>query len=327
METVLSTKKKTIPRYYGKVKKPKPVRESDTLSCYFSQITPLPLLTEAEEQEVGKQISLAKKNIADLKKARERGKLTEERFNTALHEAEEALQDHKSRLIIANLKLVVSIAKNYQHHGLSFMDLINEGNIGLIEAVERFDYRRGCRFSTYGIWWIRQSIIKSLADKSRVIRIPIHMQSSMRRYAFAFKQLSYELGREPSSEELANFLGTPVAKVKEIMKLSQETASLDMLIEDAQTDMAGDDAPGSPFENAYSSSIRETMDAAVSELPEREMKIIQMRFGLSDGCPLTLEATGKRLGITRERVRQIQEHAAFKLRESPQLHALAAGDP
>jgi RNA polymerase primary sigma factor len=305
--------------------KTKSNKEADPLGLYFKQISKYPLLTVQDEQAIGEGIVKLRRQIADLEASYEnrRKGVT---YQTKRKALEDSLLDYKNRMIKSNLRLVVSIAKNYQHRGLSLLDLIDEGNIGLIEAVERFDYTRGCRFSTYGTWWIRQAIIKSIADKGRVIRIPIHMLNTIKKSYFAAKQLTQDLGRDPSNEELSEQLGLPVSKVKEIVKLSQETTSLDTIVDKGNltrlADLIKDDTLTEPFENVFSMTIQETIGEILSRLSEREMKIIQLRFGLTGENPLTLEETGKLLGITRERVRQIQEKATFKLRGLRELREL-----
>ncbi|MDR2397303.1 MAG: sigma-70 family RNA polymerase sigma factor [Spirochaetaceae bacterium] len=306
-------------------KKSKIPRETDPLSLYFKQISKFSLLTVQEEQGLGEKIVVIRRKRAELDQAykdREHdGNYKKERL--AL---DNALQMYKSKMINANLRLVVSIAKNYQHRGLSLLDLIDEGNIGLIEAVDRFDYTRGCRFSTYGTWWIRQAIIKSIADKGRVIRIPVHMLNIIKKCYFVSKQLTQDLGRDPSNEELSEYLGLSIAKVKEIVKLSQEITSLDTIVDDGNltrlADLIKDDTQAEPFELAFSTTLQETLEAILSRLSEREMNILQLRFGLAGEGPLTLEETGHLLGITRERVRQIQEKAIFKLRGLKEIHEL-----
>ncbi|MDR0719324.1 MAG: sigma-70 family RNA polymerase sigma factor [Treponema sp.] len=319
--------RKVIPR--ARKKQPKPQRETDPLALYFKQISKFPLLSVGEEQVIGEQINNLHKQITELEKTYEK-KEKDHKYQTRWQALDAALLYNKNRMINSNLRLVVSIAKNYQHRGLSLLDLIDEGNIGLIEAVERFDYTRGCRFSTYGTWWIRQAIIKSIADKGRVIRIPIHMLNTIKKCYFVAKQLTQDLGRDPSEEELSEYLGVSADKVKEIVKLSQETTSLDTIVDDGNltrlADLIKDDLGIEPFEAAFSVTLQDTMGEILTRLSEREMKIIQLRFGLAGEGPLTLEETGKLLGITRERVRQIQEKATFKLRSIQELRELRSGE-
>ncbi|MDR0316574.1 MAG: sigma-70 family RNA polymerase sigma factor [Treponema sp.] len=313
-------------------KKTKIQKESDPLTLYFKQISRFPLLTVQEEQNIGEKIVSLRAKLDDLEAEYKKTEVhTDSTISGSDHQKERSALDsallfYKNKMINSNLRLVVSIAKNYQHRGLSLLDLIDEGNIGLIEAVERFDYTRGCRFSTYGTWWIRQAIIKSIADKGRVIRIPIHMLNTIKKCYFVAKQLTQDLGRDPSDEELSEYLGVPVSKVKEIVKLSQETTSLDTIVDDGNltrlADLIKDDCNPEPFEMVFSMTLQETMEDILSQLSDREMKIIQLRFGLTGEGPLTLEETGKLLGITRERVRQIQEKATFKLRNLRELSEL-----
>ncbi|MDR0403527.1 MAG: sigma-70 family RNA polymerase sigma factor [Treponema sp.] len=325
---------KRLPRYgerAGKRRRPqgerrsRQVKESDPLALYFRQISKYPLLTVQEEQSIGKSIVLTRQEIRDLEQSYA-DRETETAYLKTRKQLEADLLAFKNRMIHSNLRLVVSIAKNYQHRGLSLLDLIDEGNIGLIEAVERFDYTRGCRFSTYGTWWIRQAIIKSIADKGRVIRIPIHMLNTIKKCYFVAKQLTQDLGRDPSDEELSEYLGLPVSKVKEIVKLSQETTSLDTIVDDGNAtrlaDLIRDENMEEPFELVFSMTLQDNLNRVLSLLSEREMKIIQLRFGLDGEAPLTLEETGRLLGITRERVRQIQEKAAFKLRNLQEMNDL-----
>lgn len=296
--------------------------ETDPLALYLKQISRFPLLSVAQEQEIGEQIQNLK---ADRKALAESAEMDTDLQN-AVGVCEKRLLMLKNRMINANLRLVVSIAKKYQHRGLSLLDLIDEGNIGLIEAVERFDYTKGCRFSTYGTWWIRQAIIKSLADKGRVIRIPIHMLNTIKKCYFVAKHLTQELGRDPSSEELANYMNLSEDKIKEIIKISQETASLDGTVDEESvtrlSDLIRDESVQEPFENVFTLTLQDTLGSVLQQLSDREMRILQLRFGLNGEGPLTLEETGKMLGITRERVRQIQEKAITKLRGSKMIREL-----
>ena len=306
-------------------KRPKIPKDSDPLALYLKQISQFSLLTVQDERNIGEQIEFYHGQLHELNEAY---KDLEEKIGylERKKELETLISENKKRMINSNLRLVVSIAKNYQHRGLSLLDLINEGNIGLIEAVERFDYSRGYRFSTYGTWWIRQAIIKSIADKGRVIRIPIHMLNVIKKYYFVSKQLTQDMGRDPSEEELADYLGLPIHKVKEIIKLSQETTSLDTIVDDENysrlADLIKDDSLEEPFDMAFSSTLQKTINSILSRLSQREMKIIRLRFGLDGKTPSTLEETGKILGITRERVRQIQEKVSYKLRNLNEFQAL-----
>ena len=298
-------------------KKVKYQEETDPLTLYFSQISKYPLLTVQDEQAIGEKIVRLRKELKELDKIYE-DEISDDTYRIQHKALSDSLLFYKNRMINSNLRLVVSIAKTYQNRGLSLLDLIDEGNIGLIEAVERFDYTRGCRFSTYGTWWIRQAIIKSIADKGRVIRIPIHMLNTIKKCFFVAKQLTQDLGRDPSDEEISEYMDLPLSKVKEIIKLSQETTSLDTIVDEGNltclADLIRDDTLTEPFEAAFSMTIQDTMKAILNNLSAREMKIIQLRFGLAGEGPLTLEETGKLLGITRERVRQIQERATGKLK-------------
>jgi len=304
----------------GAKKKAKLLKETDPLALYLKQISRYPLLSADEELRIGELIQSLRARLQEpARESEERAPLD--------HDERERLERElvaaKNRMITSNLRLVVSIAKNYQHRGLSLLDLIDEGNIGLIEAVERFDYTRGCRFSTYGTWWIRQAIIKSLADKGRVIRIPIHMLNTIKKCYFVAKQLTQDLGRDPKPEELAQKLGMDSKRVKEIMQLSQETASLDTTVDEDNvthlSDLIKDDSVIEPFEEVFSLALQDTLGDVLKSLSQREITIIKLRYGLDGESPRTLEETGKLLGITRERVRQIQEKAVQKLKELQEL--------
>jgi len=290
-------------------------QETDLLALYLKQIACYPLLMVEDERSLGERIQNVRSSIELAKASPE----AEGDSRSELAALEFELRECKNRMINANLRLVVSIAKKFQHRGLSLLDLIDEGNIGLIEAVERFDYTKGCRFSTYGTWWIRQAIIKSLADKGRVIRIPIHMLNTIKKCYFVAKHLTQELGRDPDVHELSAYLDMPPDKIAEIMKLNQETASLDTTVDDESmtslADLIMDSNSAEPFDMVFQLTLQDTLSEVLEQLSDREMRIIQLRFGLGGEGPFTLEETGKHLGITRERVRQIQEKAMKKLRQ------------
>ena len=294
--------------------------EPDTLAMYLKNISRYKLLNPTDEQEISEQMDLIKGEIKKLDILLDNEEITFNENYDKKKILEKDLDIVKERMIQSNLRLVVSIAKKYQHRGLSLLDLINEGNIGLIEAVDRFDHSKGCRFSTYGTWWIRQAIIKSIADKGRVIRIPIHMLNTIKKCYFVTKHLTQEYQRDPTPEEISDYLNISPEKVKEILSLSQETASLDSTVDDDNatklSDLIKDSNSAEPFDAVYKSTLKERISQVLAELSEREKKIIQLRFGLDGQEALTLEETGHIMGITRERVRQIQEKAKSKLRHT-----------
>ena len=259
----------------------------DPVRMYLKEIGKVPLLSAEEEIELAKRM-------------------------------ENGDQEAKKRLAEANLRLVVSIAKRYVGRGMLFLDLIQEGNLGLIKAVEKFDYRKGYKFSTYATWWIRQAITRAIADQARTIRIPVHMVETINKLIRVSRQLLQELGREPTPEEISEEMGMPVDRVREILKISQEPVSLETPIGEEEDSHLGDfiqdDNVPVPAEAASFTLLREQLVEVLGTLTEREQKVLRLRFGLYDGRARTLEEVGKEFNVTRERIRQIEAKALRKLR-------------
>ena len=263
------------------------IQESEPLRIYLNEIGEIPLLDETEEKELGRRIS-------------------------------DGDESARARLEEGNLRLVVSIAKHYTGRGLPLMDLIQEGNLGLIKAVEKFDYRKGYKFSTYATWWIRQAITRAIADQARTIRIPVHMVETINKVKKVQSQLLHQNGHEPSADEIAAEIDMPVDKVREIMRVAQEPVSLETPIGEEEDSHLGDfipdnDAPA-PADAASHTMLREQLSDVLSTLTPREAKVLKLRFGLEDGRSRTLEEVGKEFNVTRERIRQIEAKALRKLR-------------
>jgi RNA polymerase primary sigma factor len=285
----------------------------DSISLYLKEIGRVPLLTAEEE------VSLAKRM--------ERGEIARKRLDERIEDAVEQetllweirdgerAQEH---LIKANSRLVVSVAKKYVGRGVPFLDLIQEGNIGLIRAVNKFDYRRGYKFSTYATWWIRQAVTRAIADQGRTIRVPVHMYEQINRLTRASRQLVQELGRDPTTEEIAVALDVPAKKVEQIIRVSQRPLSLEMPVGEEEDSYLGDfiedEDAQSPTDAASQQLLREVIDEIFASLTPREVRILQLRFGLVDGYSYTLEEVGRKFGVTRERIRQIEAQALGRLR-------------
>ena len=305
---------------------PEGVSVEDPVRMYLKEIGKVPLLSAEEEIDLAQKMeegNVAQEKIVILKKRIEESE--DEAEIADLKEEIKTLQkdvdagaDAKKRLAEANLRLVVSIAKRYVGRGMLFLDLIQEGNLGLIKAVEKFDYRKGYKFSTYATWWIRQAITRAIADQARTIRIPVHMVETINKLIRVSRQLLQELGREPSPEEIAEEMGMPVERVREILKISQEPVSLETPIGEEEDSHLGDfikdDNVPVAADAAAFTLLKEQLEEVLGTLTEREQKVLTLRFGLEDGRARTLEEVGKEFNVTRERIRQIEAKALRKLR-------------
>jgi RNA polymerase sigma factor, sigma-70 family len=300
----------------------------DPVRMYLQEIGQVPLLTAEQEVELAKAMEAGA--IARQRLDREEYSSARERFE--LERAVQQGQDARHHLIQANLRLVVSIAKKYTSYGLTMMDLVQEGNIGLMRAVEKFDYKKGHKFSTYATWWIRQAITRAIADQSRTIRLPVHMGEAISQVKRMLHRLQQTMQREPTPEEIADAMGISAGKVRRTLEASMHPLSLEMPVgqegEGRMGDFIEDDRISTPAEAAAASLLREQLEEVLMKLPERERKIIQLRYGLKDGRYRTLEEVGMEFGITRERIRQIEAVALRKLRhphlgkETPRLSRL-----
>jgi RNA polymerase primary sigma factor len=291
---------------------------NDPVRMYLKEIGKVPLLTAEQEVILAKAIDEGEAATAEIDKATDNGRKLGPTRLRELQRTERHGQLAKKKLIEANLRLVVSIAKRYVGRGMLFLDLIQEGNLGLIRAVEKFDYNKGFKFSTYATWWIRQAITRAIADQARTIRIPVHMVETINKLIRIQRQLLQDLGREPTPEEIGREMEFSPEKVREILKVSQEPVSLETPIGEEEDSHLGDFIEDSdavvPVDAASFILLQEQLDSVLHTLSEREKKVIQLRFGLTDGHPRTLEEVGREFGVTRERIRQIESKTLSKLR-------------
>jgi len=291
------------------------ISSDDTVGLYLKEMARVPLLNTEEEVDLAKRIERGNKAEDRLMKAN--GKVSAKKRA----ELQEFVQDSLSardHLIKANTRLVVSIAKRYMGRGVPFLDLIQEGNLGLMKAVEKFDYHRGYRFSTYATWWIRQTITRAIADQGRTIRVPVHMSDRIRRLYKVARQLEQELGRKATPEEIARILDVDPRKVQWMMRVSWRPLSLESPVgEEEDTELGSfveDETTPTPTQSAYQNLLREKVEEVLSTLSPREARILRLRFGLHNGRPYTLEEVGQKFGLTRERIRQIEGKALRRLR-------------
>ena len=290
----------------------------DPVRMYLKEIGKVPLLTADQEVELATVMSAGREAEARVAQAEADGETIPEAEMVELKKQIKAGEKAKQQLAEANLRLVVSIAKRYVGRGMLFLDLIQEGNLGLIKAVEKFDYTKGYKFSTYATWWIRQAITRAIADQARTIRIPVHMVETINKVIRVSRQLLQELGHDPSPEEISAEMNMPVDKVREILKIAQEPVSLETPIGEEEDSHLGDfipdEAASEPSEAASFTLLKEQLVDVLGTLTPREEKVLKLRFGIEDGRTRTLEEVGKEFNVTRERIRQIEAKALRKLR-------------
>ena len=293
----------------------------DTIGLYLKEVSRVPLLTAEEEVELAQRIERGRMAREELAK----GKVSLRR-RTELRRLIEDGWAAREHLITANSRLVISVAKKYMGRGVPFLDLIQEGNIGLIRATKKFDYRRGHKFSTYATWWIRQAVTRAIADQGRTIRVPVHMGDQINKLLRVQHQLTQRLGREPSVEELADALEVPPKKVENMIQVARRPLSLETPTDDEEDSVLGDfiedDEAPPPDDTATYNLLREHLGEVMNGLPPREVRILQLRYGLLDGQAYTLEEVGRKMGVTRERVRQIKEKALVRLRHASRARFL-----
>ncbi len=291
------------------------ISSDDTVGLYLKEMARVPLLTTQEEVDLAMRIELGNESEAKLRKRNGNGSTKgRAKLQAAVQDAM-AARDH---LIKANTRLVVSIAKKYMARGVPFLDLIQEGNLGLMKAVEKFDYHRGYRFSTYATWWIRQTITRSIADQGRTIRVPVHMSDRIRRLYKEARQLEQELGRKPTPEEIAEKMELDPRKVQWMMRVSWRPLSLESPVGEEEDSELGsfveDETTPTPTQSAYQNLLRDKIEEVLTSLSPREARILRLRFGLHNGRSYTLEEVGQKFGLTRERIRQIEGKALRRLR-------------
>ena len=299
------------------------ISQDDTIGMYLKEMSRVPLLTVEEELNIAIRIETGRKAKEEKIMLTGRHNANKcRRLDTIIDDGQRA----REHLIKANTRLVVSIAKRYMGHGVAFLDLIQEGNLGLMKAVEKYDYTRGFRFSTYATWWIRQTISRAISDQGRTIRVPVHMADRIRQLYKANHELEQKLGRQPTIEELAKQVELPVRRVQWIMKVSWLPLSLETPVGDEEDSELGhfieDEVSPTPLQSAYQSMLKDKLEEILSTLSPREARVLRLRFGLDDGTAYTLEEVGRKFGLTRERIRQIEGRALRQLRHPKRARQL-----